>query len=84
MYTGRMKKMKGSFRAVFAAILAWAGLAIRGVLWEFIGLRMIYEKVVPPPPGTGRRPASTFFLWGVSIYVALVSGGVRMVHARFP
>ena len=44
---------------------------IRAVFWEFSGVRVISEKIVPPPPNDTRRPAPTFLLWVVGIYVAL-------------
>ncbi|MCG7866458.1 MAG: pentapeptide repeat-containing protein [Candidatus Thiodiazotropha taylori] len=48
---------------------------IRRFIWWFydiVGLRWISEKLMPPiNPETNTRPPSTFFVWAISVYLAL-------------
>lgn len=47
---------------------------IRWLLWDFSGLRFVWEKIRPPDPSLKVRPPATFLLWvsGVlGIYVAV-------------
>lgn len=40
-------------------------------LWDFMGLRFVFQKIVPPfDPETGKRKPITFTLWVFGIYVA--------------
>jgi hypothetical protein len=53
------------------------GLALRIKAWmwwlfDVLGIRWISEKLIPPiNPETNTRPPSTFFVWSVSVYLAL-------------
>ncbi len=41
------------------------------LVWEFSGLRNIWEKILPPlDKSTNKRKPATFFLWTIGIYVA--------------
>lgn len=39
------------------------------IFWELSGLRLIWEKLIPPEENGNRKPSS-FFLWFISIYIA--------------
>jgi hypothetical protein len=46
--------------------------AILWLVWDFSGLRFIWEKIIPPDPydpKTNKRKPATFFLWAVGIYI---------------
>ena len=63
-------KLIAPIRSVYVKIY----LFIKWLLWDFSGLRLIWEKIRPPlessETGQKRRPAS-FFLWIIGIYIAL-------------
>lgn len=45
--------------------------AIGWCLYDFTGIRLIWEKVIPPVEGSRTRKPSSFMFWLVGIYVAL-------------
>ena len=48
-----------------------AGPALKWVIWEFLGIHTIWNKIKPPPEKEITRKPATFFLWFVGIYFAL-------------
>ena len=55
---------------------------IRWVALDLTGLRAIWEKISPPPPGKEHLSAPTFFLWFIGVYVALFGlASQRYEHA---
>lgn len=40
-------------------------------IYDILGIKLIWEKINPPPDDTGERPPRTFFLWLLGIYVSL-------------
>ena len=46
----------------------WVATAVRWIVWDFFGLRAIWEKITPPKGRTDKAP--TFFLWIIGLYAA--------------
>ncbi len=53
------------------------------IIWDFSGLHLIYQKIVPPKDGTKKSKPPSFCLWFLSVYVILFGlASQRFEHKR--
>ena len=48
-----------------SAVICW-------VIWDFSGIRFLYEKILPSEDSNGYRKPSTFIFWIIGTYVAFL------------